>query len=366
MNILRVCRTFPTNENTGAGMHCFKYSILSKYKSTIITKEDIKKILPTQKELELHQIKYRDLIIKTSKIRLFYLPFIVVSKIWGELVCFIKILEIVKKNKFDFIHIHSINYLISGYFIKQLFKIPIGLNIGGTDFYRAKKFSIYKFILKRVDKIFYVSNEMKNDLLEIVDQSVLVHTANGFNDEIFYHTGNQRDDIILTVGNLRWQKNHALLINAFKRFLQFYPKYKLHIVGSGPEEQKLKDLVIKLGIKDSIVFNGQLPQKDIAKKMNKSKIFCLSSKSEGFPKVILEAFACGLPVISTDVGECKNVIEKGGIISNEDIEDYANHLISYIKNDNFSEYTKEALNISRNYSWRKVVDIVDNTYDIFN
>ena len=163
--------------------------------------------------------------------------------------------------------------------------------------------------------------------------------------------------------NLRWQKNHTLLLESFVKVAQEFPNIQLIIIGSGPERDKLQNLSIDLKIQSKIHFYGQLKQDELAEMMNKSKIFCLTSSSEGFPKVILEAFSCGLPVISTDVGDCRNIIKDGGIISESNADDYSHNVINLLKDNNFIKYQEKAIEISKNYSWDNVVKKIDQAYD---
>ena len=363
MKVLRVCRTLPSINNPGAGMHCYKYTILSKYKSVILTKENIGNIKPFPNSVPIYQMKYQDITAKSSELKLLNYIAIGISKLWGELICLKEILKILRNNNFSFIHIHSINYLIAGVLAKKIFKIPIGLNLGGTDFQRAKNIWLYRFLLKQVDKLFFVSLKVRDELLEIVDEEVLVHTSNGFNSEIFFNTNQTREEYLIAVGNLRWQKNHTLLLESFVKVVNEFPNIQLIIIGSGPEREKLQNLSIDLKIQSQVHFYGQLKQDEIAEMMNKSKIFCLTSSSEGFPKVILEAFSCGLPVISTDVGDCRNIIKDGGVISESNPDDYSNNVINLLKDNNFIKYQEKALKISENYSWYNVVNKIDQAYD---
>jgi L-malate glycosyltransferase len=365
MKILRLCRTLPCDTNPGAGMHCFKYSVLSKYESVILTKEKITKIISFPREIPIYQMKYRDLTAKSSNLKFLNKIAVAATKIWGEMVCIINMLSLIRKENFFFIHIHSINYLIAGVFAKIIFKIPIGLNIGGTDFYRAKNIWFYRILLKKVDKIFYVSSEIKGELLKIVEEPVLVHTSNGFNSEVFYNTNSIKKDFLVSVGNLRWQKNHTLLIKSFFNVLNELPHLKLLIIGSGPEREGLENLVTELGIASNVSFLGQINQYEIASIMNQSKLFCLSSVSEGFPKVILEAFSCGLPVLSTNAGDCKNIIKNGGAIVDSNPEAYSKKVIELLKSNNLSKYSERATQISQKYSWTNVVNSVDAAYDNF-
>ena len=99
----------------------------------------------------------------------------------------------------------------------------------------------------------------------------------------------KRDKYIITVGNLRWQKDHASMIKAFNIFHKVHSDYKLIIIGEGELRNVLEKQIEKLSLKDSVYLKGKRDQKYIAEFMNRSELFILSSISEGSPKVIYEA-----------------------------------------------------------------------------
>jgi N-acetylgalactosamine-N,N'-diacetylbacillosaminyl-diphospho-undecaprenol 4-alpha-N-acetylgalactosaminyltransferase len=100
----------------------------------------------------------------------------------------------------------------------------------------------------------------------------------------------------ITVGNLRKEKNQLLLIQAF--FILKNLPCKLLIVGAGVMDEELRQKVQDLGLMDKIIFCGF--DKNPFKYVSRSDCFVLSSNVEGFPNVLIEALACGKPVISTD------------------------------------------------------------------
>ena len=101
---------------------------------------------------------------------------------------------------------------------------------------------------------------------------------------------------ILTVGSLKPVKNHALLLRAFARLAM--PQARLMIVGQGPEEGSLRQLVAELGLGQRVILAGF--HADPAALYATADLFALSSDHEGFGNVLVEALSYGLPVVSTD------------------------------------------------------------------
>jgi glycosyltransferase involved in cell wall biosynthesis len=115
-------------------------------------------------------------------------------------------------------------------------------------------------------------------------------------------------------GRLEPVKNHALLLNAFGAALQSMPGLRLWMVGDGSERKMLESLAAELGIGSQVTFWGQ--RLDVAPLLSAADAFILSSKSEGLPISLLQAFSLGLPSIVTDVGGMAEVVRlaRAGII----------------------------------------------------
>lgn len=101
---------------------------------------------------------------------------------------------------------------------------------------------------------------------------------------------------IVTVGSMKAQKNHLLLLRAFAKIGR--PDAKLMFVGTGTGEADLRALAAELGVVNRVVFAGFHP--DPTSFYRTADLFVLSSDYEGFGNVIVEALACGTPVVSTD------------------------------------------------------------------
>jgi glycosyltransferase involved in cell wall biosynthesis len=124
---------------------------------------------------------------------------------------------------------------------------------------------------------------------------------------------------LVYVGRLAPVKNHALLLNAFRLALASKPGLRLWMVGGGSERESLERLAADLGITEQVTFWGQ--QLDVAPFFSAADAFIMSSKSEGLPVSLLEAFSLGLPAIVTDVGGMGEVVrlaKAGFTVSPED------------------------------------------------
>ena len=107
------------------------------------------------------------------------------------------------------------------------------------------------------------------------------------------------------------QKRHDVLFDMFKIVLKSYPEYKLALYGDGPDKDKVKRLVTEKALEDTVIFKGVVA--DVVDAIKNSKLLVLSSDYEGIPNVILEAFAAGVPVVTTDCspGGARILIDDG-------------------------------------------------------
>lgn len=108
----------------------------------------------------------------------------------------------------------------------------------------------------------------------------------------------EREKVIVATGRLNKQKNHPLLIKAFKRVHEKYPEYKLVIYGEGPERERDEALIKELKIEDCVSLPGAI--NNVPEIIRKASLYVLSSNFEGMPNALMEAMALGLPSISTD------------------------------------------------------------------
>jgi len=101
---------------------------------------------------------------------------------------------------------------------------------------------------------------------------------------------------LLSVGHLIERKRHHLVIEA----LALLPQHRLLIVGEGPEWQALAGRAAALGVADRVTFTGSVPHADLPRFYGAADALVLASSREGWANVLLEAMACGTPVVATD------------------------------------------------------------------
>lgn len=115
----------------------------------------------------------------------------------------------------------------------------------------------------------------------------------------------------ITVGRLAPWKNIDIIIEALNDYKKANQNFIFYIVGSGPEETKLKKLVNDLDLENFVTFTGQLQKDDLNYYLQKSDIYIQASSYEGLPHVILEAMSHNLSIISTPIGGTNEVIQDG-------------------------------------------------------
>ena len=177
-----------------------------------------------------------------------------------------------------------------------------------------------------------------------------------------------RDNIAIAVGRLSSEKGFLRLLDIWKVALSLSDcNIKLFIVGEGPERNNLEKRIIELGIGSSVTLLGQKSSQEVLHLMYRSKVYCMSSFTEAFPTVLLEAMSCRLPQIAFDVGVGpRNIIlndNTGYLVRDNDITTYANHIIR-LMNDNI-EWQRFSFNSYKRAKDFSVDNVINRWESIF-
>ena len=243
---------------------------------------------------------------------------------------------------------------------------PIALHALGCDINEYTKYKLRKRLIKKAlahsDVNIVKSQRLKTSIVNLGIDSNKTHVIhNGINKDIFVKTpsvdARQRlclslhKKYCLFIGNFQIEKGLEYLIKASA----LIKDDNLHflIVGSGPLETEVKNLVSKLNLEKNYTFLGRIEHSSIPLYMSASNLLCLPSLREGCPNVVLESLSCGTPVVASDVGAVPDIITNdsfGIIVRPKEPNDLANGII-------------KGLNIDKNgmpdfdwYSWEENSD----------
>lgn len=107
-----------------------------------------------------------------------------------------------------------------------------------------------------------------------------------------------RQHLVVTMGRFTAQKSLSTLLDAWARVVREVPGWRLELIGSGPEEELLRERISRLGIEGSVAISPAT--NDVPSALAKASLFAMSSVYEGLPMVLIEAMAFGLPIAATD------------------------------------------------------------------
>lgn len=230
--------------------------------------------------------------------------------------------------------------------------------------------------------IITISNFSKKDILKtynVAPKQVNVAYP-GYKSEIFYpindHVKIQKikdkygieGNYIVYVGTIQPRKNLIKLIEAFAKV----ENLKLVIIGKTTGEgrqgwlfKNTLDRPKELGIEEKVIFTGFVPDEDLQFLVNGGEAFILPSLYEGFGIPVVDAMACGVPVLVSDVSSLPEVVGKAGLLFDPNSVDQIEQAIRTITTDKKlrTQKSKEGLSQAAKFSWRKMAKDVLKVFE---
>lgn len=219
-----------------------------------------------------------------------------------------------------------------------------------------------------VDYLLTLTDDVRSEIEEIMriknQHTKIVTIPNFISDMVIEEccTAEKRSNIAIAVGRLAPEKGFSRLLDVWKRVLEIsQKKHKLYIVGEGIERESLEKKIEDFAMMDSVVLTGALDNKKTMDILKRSRVYCMSSLSEGFSLTILESMACATPQVAYDVRVGpRNLIlqgKTGYLIENGNVDSYARKIIELLESDdNWLLFSRESIKRAYDFSESVVMD----------
>lgn len=274
-------------------------------------------------------------------------------------------------NKYDVIYVHYAEHsLIPLLPIKFLLKNTLVVNAHGDDIlYNSLISKLVAPIIKKAD-LLVVPSEYFFDIAKKknLNNHIFISPSGGIDTSIFGQFNLKKDISIFTIGYVSridegkgWD---TLLLAIYDLKKHIKVKFKVIIIGGGAQENELKKMVEQLQLQNDVEFFGIIPHKELGNHYNTFDLFVFPTRlSESLGLVGIEAMACGLPVIGSNIGGLKGYIRNGynGFIfeagNNKELTIYLEKFISL---DDYEKkfYCKNALTTARDYDSKLINKIL--------
>lgn len=315
---------------------------------------------------------------------------------------FIEIRKIIRDFKPDIVHTHASKSGALGRLAAISMSVPIILHTfhGHVfhSFFGKLKTQIYiqieRYLAKKSSAIIAISNLQKNELandFDICELDKISVIPLGFDLEKFQMNlpenriifrnefSLDNDEIAIgIIGRLTSIKNHKLFINSIATISsRISKKIKVFIIGDGEDKLALLNYADELNLKtstleskdNSALIHFTSWRSDMPKVYAGLDIVALSSLNEGTPVTLIEAQASNKPVVSTDVGGVKDIVEEGvtGLLCNsKDLVGFSNHLFNLIENDELRISMGDSgyQNVAAKFSYKRLVSDMESLYNL--
>jgi glycosyltransferase involved in cell wall biosynthesis len=266
-----------------------------------------------------------------------------------------------KKQKYDLVH--AFFGIPCGYIAMKL-KLPYIVSLRGSDvpFYNKRFQTLDKIVFKRLSRRIWkkakavVANSqgLKKLALSSAPGQKIGVIYNGVDiNEFEKDKGNKNDNNIniISIGRLIPRKGYGYLIEA----LSGLEGFSLKLIGEGNSFEELQELAKKKNV--NVDFSGRVEHEKIYQYLNQADLFVLPSLNEGMSNSMLEAMACRLPVIGTDVGGSKELIDGNGfIVEKANSAELRKALLSYKRDKTLiKKHGDKSKKLAEKLAWENVV-----------
>lgn len=252
-----------------------------------------------------------------------------------------------RKMQADLVHCHNCKAMLYGGLAAALLPRArvVMTKHGAAHWTTGAVAATGRLLMRRAAAVTTVSEEIAPPLRDggWVSPERLLTIANGVDTEEFRPAedpGAERARLGLTrqhrlvgmVQRLSPEKDPANLLRAFVRVAGEAPEARLVVIGEGPLRVELETLAVDSGVRNRVHFLGERP--DVAQLLPALDVFCLPSRTEGISLSLLEAMACGLPVVATAVGGTPAVVAEGRsgfLVPPERPDELADSLLKVLK-----------------------------------
>ena len=217
-------------------------------------------------------------------------------------------------------------------------------------------------LVRRFDRFVVLTQEDKEMWGDMPGIRVIPNAANFIADKYSDCSAKR----VIAVGRLDYQKSFDRLIQVWEKVHLQMPQWRLDIFGQGEWQEMLQRMIDERGLQEVVKLNA--PTKNIGKEYSESSMLVMSSHYEGFPMVMIEAMACGLPAVCFDF-KCgpRDIIsegENGLIVPDGDIEGMAEAMVRLMKDDDLRKMMGEnAKKVVEKYSEDRVMGLWVNLYE---
>ncbi|MFD6005473.1 N-acetyl-alpha-D-glucosaminyl L-malate synthase BshA [Bacillus subtilis] len=293
-----------------------------------------------------------------------------------------KIAEVAERENLDIIHAHyALPHAVCAYLAKQMLKRNIGIvtTLHGTDItvlgYDPSLKDLIRFAIESSDRVTAVSSALAAETYDLIKPEKKIETIYNFIDERVYLKKNTAvikekhrilpdEKVVIHVSNFRKVKRVQDVIRVFRN-IAGKTKAKLLLVGDGPEKSTACELIRKYGLEDQVLMLGN--QDRVEELYSISDLKLLLSEKESFGLVLLEAMACGVPCIGTNIGGIPEVIKNnvsGFLVDVGDVAAATARAMSILEDEQLSNrFTKAAIEMLENeFSSQKIVSQYEQIY----